>query len=514
MPLLRGWIRFGLVCAWSERMNVRRVFAVPWRAEGVLGIMRLGIVIMAAGKGTRLKSKRAKVLHEIGGRPLVKHVIAAAAQVVSPHDILVVVGHQAEAVQAAVRDTGVRFAFQKEQNGTGHALQAAEPATRDYDELIVLSGDVPLLRPETILALRDFHLQERAAMTILTAEPANPFGYGRVIRKSPGALEVTAIVEQKALEPQQQSVREINSGIYAFHREALFRHIQQLDDDNLHKELYLTDMAQILQKAGERVLAIKAAQTEEVLGANTIAEIVRLDRELRLAVAQRLMAAGVTILQPETVMIDAGVEVGSDTVIEPFAQLLGQTRIGSDCRIRSYSVLENTTVGDHVLVLQSCVIAEARIDSGARIGPLAHLRPGCHIGEGAHIGNFVEAKKTRLGKGSKANHLTYLGDAEIGEGVNIGAGTITCNYDGVSKYKTVIGDKVFIGSDSALVAPIVIGEGAYIGAGSTITKDVPADALAVARGHQVTKEGWAKNRRAQQEARKAEISERKPVSGD
>jgi bifunctional UDP-N-acetylglucosamine pyrophosphorylase / glucosamine-1-phosphate N-acetyltransferase len=464
--------------------------------------MRLGIVIMAAGKGTRLKSKRAKVLHEIGGRALVRHVIAAAAQVVPPHDILVIVGHQAEAVQAAVRDTGVRFAVQEEQRGTGHAIQTADPNTRDYDQLIVLSGDVPLLRPETIVALRDFHLRERAAMTILTATPANPFGYGRVLRRSPDAPEVAAIVEQKALDAAQEGLREINSGIYAFRRDALFAHIGQLNADNPHQELYLTDMARILHDAGERVVAIRAAQPEEVLGANTIAEMMKLDRELRLAHAHRLMAAGVTILQPETVMIDAGVEVGPDTVIEPFAQLLGETRVGSDCRIRSYSVLENSTVGDHVLILQSCVISDAVIDKGARIGPLAHLRPECHIGEGAHVGNFVEAKKTRLGKGSKANHLTYLGDAEIGERVNIGAGTITCNYDGVNKHKTLIGDGVFIGSDTALVAPLVIGEGAYIGAGSTITKDVPPDALAVARGHQVNKEGWAKNRRAQRESQK------------
>jgi bifunctional UDP-N-acetylglucosamine pyrophosphorylase/glucosamine-1-phosphate N-acetyltransferase len=465
--------------------------------------MRLGIVIMAAGKGTRLKSKRAKVLHEIGGKPLLKHVIAAAAQVVPPNDILVIVGHQAEAVQAAVRDTGVRFAVQEEQRGTGHAIQIAEQATRDYDELIVLSGDVPLLRPETILTLRDFHLRERAAMTVLTAAPTKPFGYGRVLRRSSDAPEVAAIVEQRALQPEQQGVREINSGIYAFHREALFSHIGQLRAENSHKELYLTDMAHILDDAGERVVAIEAAQAAEVLGANTIAEMMELDHKLRLATAHRLMAAGVTILQPETVMIDAGVEVGADTVIEPFAQLLGETRVGSDCRIRSYSVLENTTLGDQVLILQSCVIADARIDKGARIGPLAHLRPGCHIGEGAHIGNFVEAKKTNMGKGSKANHLTYLGDAEIGSGVNIGAGTITCNYDGVNKYKTLIGDGVFIGSDSALVAPIVIGEGAYIGAGSVITKDVPADALAVARGQQINKLNWAKNRRAQREAQKS-----------
>jgi bifunctional UDP-N-acetylglucosamine pyrophosphorylase/glucosamine-1-phosphate N-acetyltransferase len=426
----------------------------------------------------------------------------------------VVVGHQAEAVQAAVQETGVRFTVQAEQRGTGHAIQIAEPVTRDYDELIVLSGDVPLLRSETIVALRDFHLQERAAMSILTAELADPFGYGRVIRKSPDAPEVDAIIEQKSLRPGQENLREINSGIYAFQREALFRSIAQLTADNSQKELYLTDMAGILHGAGERVLAIRAARAEEVLGANTIAEMMQLDRDLRIATANRLMAAGVTIQQPETVMIDARVEVGPDTVIEPFTQLLGRTRVGSDCRIRSYSVIENSILGDQVLVLQSCVIAESQIDKGARIGPLAHIRPGCHIGEGAHIGNFVEAKKSRLGAGSKANHLTYLGDAEIGSGVNIGAGTITCNYDGVAKHKTVIGDKVFIGSDSALVAPLVIGEGAYIGAGSTITKDVPADALAVARGHQVTKEGWAKNRRARRETGRQAGNEQKNAGGD
>ncbi|HEY1499696.1 MAG TPA: bifunctional UDP-N-acetylglucosamine diphosphorylase/glucosamine-1-phosphate N-acetyltransferase GlmU [Acidobacteriaceae bacterium] len=468
--------------------------------------MRLGIVIMAAGKGTRLKSKRAKVLHEIGGKALVKHVIASATQVVPPHDILVVVGHQAEAVEGVVRDSGVHFVVQQEQRGTGHAIQTTEPETRDYDHLIVLSGDVPLLRPETIIALRDFHLQERAAMTILTAEPADPSGYGRVLRASARPAEVTAIVEQKDLQADQQDVREINSGIYAFRRDALFSHIGQLNADNQQKELYLTDIAHILHQAGERVLALKAAHPEEVLGANTIAEMMQLDKEIRQATAQRLMAAGVTILQPETVMIDASVEVGPDTVIEPFVQLLGETRVGSDCRIRSYSVLENATVGDAVVILQSCVIADSQIDKGARIGPLAHLRPGCHIGEAAHIGNFVEAKKTRLGRGSKANHLTYLGDAEIGIGVNIGAGTITCNYDGVGKHKTLIGDRVFIGSDTALVAPVVIGEGAYIGAGSTITRDVPADALAVARAREVIKEGWAKNKRAKREVLKSEVS--------
>ncbi len=464
--------------------------------------MRLGILIMAAGRGTRLKSKRAKVLHEIGGRPLLRHVIAAAAQIVPARDILVIVGHHAEAIEAAVRDTGVRFVMQEKQRGTGHAIQCAEQETRGYDMLIVLSGDVPLLRADTILALRDFHLREQAAMTILTADAPNPHGYGRVVRRKPGAPEVEAIVEQKALTPGMEGLREINSGIYVFRRRTLYENIGRLRADNPQKELYLTDMARLLAGAGRRVVAIEAAQLTEVLGANTIAEMMDLDREMRMAQARRLMAAGVTIFRPETVTIDAGVEVGQDTVIEPFVQLLGQTKVGSDCQVRSYSVLEDATLGDRVVVRQSCVIADSRIDKGALIGPFAHVRPGCHIGEGAHIGNFVETKKTRVGKGSKASHLTYLGDAEVGAGTNVGAGTITCNYDGVNKHTTVIGDRVFVGSHSALVAPVMIGEGAYVGAGSVITDDVPADALAVGRARQVNKPQWARNRRAQKEARK------------
>ncbi|HEV2279113.1 MAG TPA: bifunctional UDP-N-acetylglucosamine diphosphorylase/glucosamine-1-phosphate N-acetyltransferase GlmU [Acidobacteriaceae bacterium] len=468
--------------------------------------MELGIVIMAAGKGTRLKSRRAKVLHEIGGRPLLAHVIAAAAQVVPPQDILVIVGHQAESVLSTVRDTGVRFVLQEEQRGTGHALQVAERDTREYEQLIVLSGDVPLLRAESIAALRDFHREEQAAMTILTAAPADPVGYGRVLRRRADQAEVTAIVEQKALTSAQESVREINSGIYAFRRAALYEHIAQLRADNAHSEFYLTDMARILAEAGERVVALQAVDPAEVLGANTIAEMMDLDRELRMRTARRLMAEGVTIFRPETVVIDSEVRVGPDTVIEPFAQLLGATHVGSDCRICSFSVLEGTTLADRVTIRQSCVLEHSHVEKGASLGPFAHLRPGCHIGENAHIGNFVEGKKLRMGRGSKANHLTYLGDAQVGEGVNIGAGTITCNYDGHGKYPTVIEDRAFVGSDTTLVAPIVVGEGSYIAAGSCITEDVPADALALGRARQATKPHWAKNRRAQLESRKAEHS--------
>ena len=459
--------------------------------------MRLAILIMAAGKGTRLKSKRAKVLHEIGGKALLRHVIDSASQIVPPGDIFVVIGHQAATVEAAVKDTGVKFVHQTEQRGTGHAIQSAASAVSDYDSLLVLSGDVPLLKPETIARLRDFHFEQRAAMTILTSAAADPTGYGRVLRKKNGSPEVTAIVEQKSLTPEQQSISEINSGIYAFQTAPLFAHIHELTTGNAHGEYYLTDVAGLLVKAGERVVALEAAQPIEVLGANTIAEMMDLDRELRLQTARRLMAQGVTILRPDTTVIDSTVQVGADTIIEPFVQILGETKIGEDCRIRSYSVLENASVEDHVTIRQGCVIAGSSIARGALIGPYSHIRPESSIGEGAHVGNFVETKKVKLGKGSKANHLTYLGDAEIGSGTNVGAGVITCNYDGINKHRTLIGDGVFVGSDSTLVAPLTVGNGAYIAAGSCITENVPEDALALGRTRQTNKEGWAASKRAQ-----------------
>jgi bifunctional UDP-N-acetylglucosamine pyrophosphorylase/glucosamine-1-phosphate N-acetyltransferase len=465
----------------------------------------LAVVIMAAGKGTRLKSRRPKVLHEIGGKPLLSYVIAAAGQVVDPAHIYVVVGHQAERVKAAVAATGVRFVDQADPRGTGHAIQCASEAIAGYEHILILSGDVPLIRPETIEQLWQFHLAEKAAMTILTAAPEDPAGYGRVLRKSANSPEVTAIVEEKALTAEQRTAREINSGIYAFETGPLLEHLGKLTTDNAHRELYLTDMAGLLCAAGERVVAFElaaagkgAAAEAEILGANTIAELVALDSTLRAATANRLMAAGVTIFRPDTCVIDTGVEVAPDTVIEPFVQLLGSTRIGAECLIRSFTVVDNCTLGNQVLIRQSCILAESVIEDGAKIGPFAHLRPGSKIGQDAHVGNFVETKKATLGKGAKANHLTYLGDAEVGEGSNIGAGVITCNYDGVNKHLTRIGKGVFVGSDSTLVAPIVVEDGAYIGAGSCITKDVPAGALAVSRGRQFTKEGWVAARRARQ----------------
>jgi bifunctional UDP-N-acetylglucosamine pyrophosphorylase/glucosamine-1-phosphate N-acetyltransferase len=335
-------------------------------------------------------------------------------------------------------------------------------------------------------------------MTILTAEPPDPTGYGRVFRrlvKGKETDEVERIVEQKDLRGKEAERREINSGIYAFATKPLYEHIGKLSTDNAHHEFYLTDLAELLRKSKQKVLALPADDSHEVLGVNTRMELAQLDAQLRAKKARELMLAGITIFRPDSCDIDADVEVGTDTVIEPFVQLIGKTKIGADCRIRSYSVITNCEIGDKVLVQPGCILEDSVVRNGAQLGPYSHLRPGSDIGESAHIGNFVETKKTRMGKGSKANHLSYLGDAEIGEGVNIGAGTITCNYDGVHKHKTVIEDGVFIGSDSTLVAPVRIGRGAYVGAASCITDDVPADALAIGRGRQVVKEDWARQRR-------------------
>jgi bifunctional UDP-N-acetylglucosamine pyrophosphorylase/glucosamine-1-phosphate N-acetyltransferase len=460
----------------------------------------LAIVIMAAGKGTRLKSRRAKVLLEIGGRPLLAHVIAAAKNVVPARDIYVVVGYQADAVRAAVAPMGVQFVLQSDQRGTGHAIMCARQQVQGYKHILVLSGDVPLIRPETIAGLWDFHLSRKAAMTILTAEPQDPSGYGRILRA--GGDQVKAIVEQKALTKTQQKLREINSGIYAFAAQPLFAHIDRLKTDNVHGEFYLTDMAELLVRAKAKVVAVKAGDASEVLGANTLAELASLDASLRERKCSHLMAGGVTIYRPETCVIDSEVEIAADTVIEPFVQILGQTSIGADCRIRSFSVISDSQLADNVTIRPGCIIDQSRVAAGALLGPYSHLRPGSEIGEDAHVGNFVETKKARLGRGAKANHLTYLGDAEIGAGVNVGAGTITCNYDGEKKHVTVIEEGAFIGSDSTLVAPVRIGKNAYIAAGSTITDDVPEDALALGRARQATKEGWARQRKAQKVAGK------------
>jgi bifunctional UDP-N-acetylglucosamine pyrophosphorylase / glucosamine-1-phosphate N-acetyltransferase len=460
---------------------------------------RVAVAIMAAGKGTRLKSQLAKVLHEVGGKPLLTRVIAAATRVVPPADIFVIIGHEAERVRSALEHTGVNFVLQTDQRGTGHALMVAQPALSAYDHVIVLSGDAPQITPQTIARLLNFHLDQQGAMTLLSADLDQPTGYGRVIRKRSGknaSAEVEAIVEEKSASPAQKAMHEINAGFYVFALPQLLSHIQKLSTANPHGEYYLTDMAGVLRQARHRVVVWKTENPNEVLGANTLAELAVIDHQIRMQKCNQLMAEGVTIFYPATCVIDDDVEIAPDTVIEPSVQILGRSRIGAACHISSFSVIRNSELSSGVLVRPGCILEEAHIGPRAVLGPYSHLRPGSDIGEGAHVGNFVETKKIKLGKGSKANHLTYLGDAEIGAGVNIGAGTITCNYDGVNKHTTIIGDGAFIGSDSTLVAPVRVGKGAYVGAASCITKDVPEDALAIGRGQQIVKEGWAREKRA------------------
>jgi len=456
---------------------------------------KTAVVILAAGKGTRLRSKHPKVLHEVGGKPLLAHVIAAASKVVPARDVFAIIGYEAERVRSAVEASGVGFILQQEQRGTGHALMVAREALASYDLVIVLYGDAPLITAKTIEQLRDFHLAKKAAMTVLTARLENPNGYGRIVRTKAGSDDVRAIVEQKDLKPAQQKIHEVNSGFYAFGFKALFGQIDKLGTNNRQGEFYLTDMAAILTRAKQRVVAIETRDAYEVLGGNTRAELSEIDHHMRMAKCRQLMDEGVTILYPETCVIDSDVEVGADTVIEPSVQLRGSTRVGRDTRIGSYSVILSCEIGDEVLVQTGCVLEHSVVRARASLGPYSHLRPGCEVCEEAHVGNFTELKKTRLGKGSKANHLTYLGDTEVGEKVNVGAGTITCNYDGVSKHKTIIEDGVFVGSDSILIAPIRIGRGAYVAAATTVTEDVPPDSLALGRARQIVKEGWAKQKR-------------------
>jgi bifunctional UDP-N-acetylglucosamine pyrophosphorylase / glucosamine-1-phosphate N-acetyltransferase len=451
------------------------------------------IVILAAGKGTRLKSALAKVLHRAGGRSLVEHVVRACLPL-KAREIIAVVGHQSEVVTAALAPLGVKTALQQPQRGTGHAMLVAKraiPSRAKY--AILLPGDAPLIRTETLTALVRAHRETGAAATILSAEIENPSGYGRIVRRDDGS--VAAIVEDSALSDDQRAIREINSSMYCFSLDKLWPCLASLKPQNVHNELYLTDAIGMLRQKGENVQAVIAADSDEVLGCNTRADLAAVDAVFRRRKRAAIMDAGVTIEMPETVLIDPEVTVGADSRIEPCVQLLGKTRIGANCTIRTGSVLSDAVLEDNVLVKPHSMVIDSHLSRGSQVGPFAHIREHARLEENARVGNFVEIKKSVLGEGVKSMHLTYLGDARVGAGTNIGAGTITCNYDGVNKNPTTIGKRVFIGSDTALVAPVRVGDGAYVGAGSVITKNVPADALALARGHQVIKSGWATARR-------------------
>lgn len=451
------------------------------------------VVILAAGLGTRMRSKRAKVLHRAGGLALVEQVVAAARTLAPYGRIVVVTGHQAELVEALLQPLGVGFARQDGQKGTGHALASCRDVVPHDGLLTVLYGDTPLLTASTLARLRDQQTDSGAAATLITTTLADPTGYGRILLNEAG--DVTQIVEEKACTPEQRKLTLINSGIYCFQAELLWKHIGEIVPNAASGELYLTDMAEIFALHGLRVRPMQVDDATELLGINTRVELAYADRILRGRKAEELMLAGVTIERPETVTIDSLVQAGTDTIIEPFARLLGATHIGEDCRIGAGAILENAILGDGVQVAPYTLINDSRVDGAAQVGPFARLRMDAHVGRDARVGNFVELKKTHLGDGSKSQHLAYLGDAEIGAGTNIGAGTITCNYDGEKKHRTKIGAKAFVGSNSTLVAPIEIGDGSYIAAGSVITDAVPAETLALGRARQVVKADWVKKRK-------------------
>jgi bifunctional UDP-N-acetylglucosamine pyrophosphorylase/glucosamine-1-phosphate N-acetyltransferase len=461
------------------------------------------VVILAAGLGTRMKSRKAKVLHRAGGKALIEHVVETALKLAPAERIFVVVGYQAEEVRKTVAGVaggpGIGFIEQKEQKGTGHALMVGREALAGLDGyLVIVYGDGPLLRAETLERLVKVAAAGQAAGVLLSAVMDDPTGYGRVVRGrgAPGARRVERIVEQKAATPDELAIREANMGIYCYRADLFWKHVEEIRPDNPAGEYYLTDMVEILNRAGHYVEALQMDDPGEALGINDRVELAKVDGILRDRKRRELMLGGVTIEQPETVVIDADVRVGMDTVIGPFAQVLGKTAIGADCRIGACSIVRDSELADEVEIGAFTIVATSRLERGAHAGPFARLRMENVVEEGARIGNFVELKKTRMGARAKANHLAYLGDAEIGADVNVGAGTITCNYDGLRKHATKIGNGAFVGSNSTLVAPVEIGAGAYVGAGSVVTEPVPPDALALGRARQVVKEDWARKHRA------------------
>ena len=451
------------------------------------------IVILAAGKGTRMKSAAPKVLQGAGGLPLIEHVLRAA-DALRPATTVLVIGHLADRVKTALaKRPGLRFALQEPQLGTGHALLQAEAHLEGASgTLVLLSGDVPLLQAETLERLVRQHESAGAAATVLTARVSGPHEYGRIVREGG---RIAAIVEHKDATPAQRAIDEINSGIYAFALEPLFDALRSIGSANAQGEYYLPDLVRIYRSRGKAVETVVLDDPRQILGVNSRKELADVSAILKATKNDALMASGVSIVDPETAYIDPDVEIGTDTTIHPNVYLEGRTRIGSNCVIHAGVRIIDSTIDDGVVIKNYCVITESHLAAGAEVGPFAHLRPHSDIGENARVGNFTELKKTSLGKGSKASHLSYLGDAVIGEKVNVGAGTITCNYDGTHKHQTVIEDGAFIGSDSQLVAPVRVGKGAYIAAGSSIVEDVPAGALGIARGKQTNKPGWVEKKK-------------------
>jgi bifunctional UDP-N-acetylglucosamine pyrophosphorylase/glucosamine-1-phosphate N-acetyltransferase len=445
-------------------------------------------IILAAGLGTRMKSSQAKVLHQILGRPMIAYLPDTLKEV-GVADIVVVVGHQAGLVQEALKDYEVRFILQEPQLGTGHAVQVAMPAVDPGAETVmVLCGDVPLISGESITALRQLHQQSRAAVTVQTVELPDGAHYGRVVRDRDGRVEAVRQSKDSKDRPDILAIREINTGAYCFDAAFLVDGLTKIPKSPVTGEIYLTDLIQIARQQGRGVEALLDPDWEALLGINSRAELAAATQTVKRRINDRHMDQGVTFIAPELTFIESAVSIGPDTVIYPNVYLQGQTVIGANCVLEPNVKISDSHLGDGVLVKMGSVIEESRLASGVQVGPYSHLRPLSDLRAGARVGNFVEVKKSVLYEGVKANHLTYLGDAEIGAGTNVGAGTITCNYDGVHKHPTIIGEKAFIGSNTALVAPVSVGAGAYVGAGSTITEDVPPGKLGIARARQVNKD--------------------------
>ncbi|MGE5702347.1 MAG: bifunctional UDP-N-acetylglucosamine diphosphorylase/glucosamine-1-phosphate N-acetyltransferase GlmU [Clostridia bacterium] len=444
-------------------------------------------VVLAAGQGTRMKSKLYKVLHPVCGKPMVQHVVDTLADM-QVEDVVVVVGHGAETVKATLGDS-VEYALQAEQLGTAHAvLQAVPFLTGKTGTTLLLYGDVPLLSRETLQHLLNHHLENEAAATVLTAVLPDPTGYGRIVRDEAG--EVLKIVEQKDATPEERAIQEINTGIYCYNNEQLLQAIRQVKNDNAQKEYYVTDCVAILRDAGQKVLAYEAVDPDETMGVNDRVQLSEAEAYMRKRINERHMRNGVTIIDPASTYIEADVKIGADSIILPGSHLRGKTIVGQDVVLGPQADLTNVEVGDGVRITYS-VLVDSVVEDSVTVGPYAYVRPDSHIGSGAKIGDFVELKNAKVGKGSKVPHLSYIGDAEIGEGVNIGCGTITVNYDGAKKHKTIVGDNAFVGCNTNLIAPVEVGNNAYVAAGSTINQNVPDDALAIARERQTNKPGYA-----------------------
>lgn len=445
-------------------------------------------VVLAAGQGTRMKSKRHKVLHPVCGKPMVEHVLASLDQA-GISRTLVVIGNLAEQVKETLGEQ-VEYVYQLEQLGTGHAVMQAVPKLTGFTGVtLVCYGDTPLISPGTIQDMLKTHREKGASATVLTAVVEQPFGYGRIIRDSDGS--VLRIVEEKDATPEEKTITEVNSGTYCFDNEALLQALEQIDNHNAQGEYYLTDCLDIIRRQGLRVEAYTVSDSDEILGVNDRAQLAVVDEILRKRIRLQHMKNGVSMIDPNSVYIDTDVEIGADTILYPGTFLQADTKIGCQCEIGPNVQISRSTVGDSTHIKQA-VLLEAKVGNCVTIGPFSYLRPGTLIEDGVKVGDFVEIKNSTIGTGSKVPHLAYVGDADIGSHTNIGCGVITVNYDGAKKHRTVVGDHSFIGSNSNLVAPVTVGDHAYVAAGSTITDHVPSGALAIARERQVTKEGYQK----------------------